>query len=466
MKKVFALLLLVLMVFAFSITAMALQEEDLVFNGEITIHVPEGYYSLEKDIPEDSEKLKELGITKDEFLTILEDAEHLLTTEDLNTQIYIYCEKTDYVPFEFYTEAEKTEYISDLREIYKETGCDVLEAEILDYYPTLFTKISIAGGEDYVPMIIYNTVYNELDLTVILYHFGEGEISNAQEWVSDSLIYDLEFNNNNYALKNTVPVEYTVEGIGTKFTFPKGWYLAGKSDGKLMAVKSKNVAMLYFTYDSWDTLTEEEKSQVHRSDLNMDLFTEEDIKELIESEKMKEEYLSFGMNIVEDSVYMMEIGDYNCAVWKIEGTEDYSVFDEATAIMYAENAIGHVFLFTGPFSGKTAEEYKGIVASAKFPEIPDEGGEKAEETTKEAALFAGFVSGAIKYLIIAGICSFVAFAIKKSKGKSVKKETTPNYKEVYAPEEKEHKAKFCTECGAQIEEEDKFCPLCGARIKR
>ena len=72
---------------------------------------------------------------------------------------------------------------------------------------------------------------------------------------------------------------------------------------------------------------------------------------------MKEEYLSFGMNIVEDSVYMMEIDDYNCAVWKIEGTEDYSVFDEATAIMYAENAIGHVFLFTGPFSGKTADTF-------------------------------------------------------------------------------------------------------------
>ena len=466
MKKVFALLLLVLMVFAFSITANAIQEEDLVFNGEITIHVPEGYYSLEKDIPEDSEKLKELGITKDEFLMILEDAEHLLTTEDLNTQIYIYCEKTDYVPFEFYTEAEKTEYISDLREIYKETGCDVLEAEILDYYPTPFTKISIAGGEDYVPMIIYNTVYNELDLTVILYHFGEGEISNAQEWVSDSLIYDLEFNNNNYVLKNTVPVEYAVEGIGTKFTLPKGWYLAGKSDGELMAVKSKNVAMLYFTYDSWDTFTEEEKSQVHRSDLNMDLFTEEDIKELIGSEKMKEEYLSFGMNIVEDSVYMMEIGGYNCAVWKIEGTEDYSVFDEATAIMYAENAIGHVFLFTGTFSGKMAEEYKGIVASAKFPEIPDEGGEKAESAEKsEGAAAARVVIKLLRYgivgSVIAGLGSLIKNATKEIKDKKKSKEAE---KQVVKEEEQENK--FCRECGAQLDENDKFCPVCGTKVKK
>ena len=464
MKKVFSVFLLVLMIFTFSITANAIQEEDLVFNGEITIHVPEGYYSLEKDIPEDSEKLKELGITKDEFLMILEDAEHLLTTEDLNTQIYIYCEKTDYIPYEFFTENEKTEYISELREGYKESGYNVLEAEILDYYPTLFTKISIAGGEDYVPMIIYNTVYNELDLTVILYHFGEGEISDAQEWVSDSLIYDLEFNNNNYALKNTVPVEYTVNGIGTKFTLPKGWYLDLNSDGSLMAVKSKDVAMVYYTYDAWDMLTEEEKSQIHRSELGMDLFIKEDLIEIIESEEMKKEYLSFGMDIVEDSVYMMEIGNYNCVLWKIEATEDVYGFKEGTAIMYAEDAMGHIFMFTGQFSGKLAEEYKGIVASAKFPEIPDEGGEKAEETTKEAALFAIIGSKTIEYLILGGIFVGIGLAIKKFKGKRKKPELVQSYKESSVPEENQGN-KFCTECGARLEEKDKFCPLCGTKVK-
>ena len=63
MKKVLSIFLSVLMVSTFSVRANALQEEVLVFNGEITIHVPEGYYSLEKDIPEDSQKLEELGIT-------------------------------------------------------------------------------------------------------------------------------------------------------------------------------------------------------------------------------------------------------------------------------------------------------------------------------------------------------------------------------------------------------------------
>ena len=312
MKKVFSFFVLILMIFIFSITSNALQEEELIFNGEITIQVPNGYYSLGKDIPEDSEKLKELGVTKDEFIMSLQGAEHLLITEDLNTQIYIYCEKTDYIPFEFYTENEKTEYISELREGYEESGYDVLKAEMLSNGETVFTKISVVGAEDYVPMIIYNTIYNELDFVAIIYSFVGEEISEAQEAVSDSLVQNIRFNNNNYALKNKVPVKYTVDEIGTEITFPEGWYLDVNSNGQLMAIKSKDVAMMYYTYDTLDMLTEEEKSQVHRSELNMDLFTKEDLKELIESEEIKKEYLSFGMDIVEDSVHMMEIGNYNC----------------------------------------------------------------------------------------------------------------------------------------------------------
>ncbi|MBQ7937913.1 MAG: zinc ribbon domain-containing protein [Oscillospiraceae bacterium] len=454
MKKVFSIFLLVLMISAFSITSNALQEEVFIYNGEISIHVPEGYYSLEKNIPEDSEKLKELGITKEDFLLNLGDAEHLLVTEDLNTQIYIYCEKTDYIPLEFYTEPERTEYISELRKSYKERGCDVLEAEIESTYETIFTKISIASTEDYFPAIIYNTVYNELDVTVLLIYFGDGEISDAQEWTVSSLVNELEFNNNNYALKNTTSVEYTVDGIGTKLTFPKGWFLYENFDSKLIAVKSRKVAMQYFTYDVWDVFTEEQKSQMHRSKLDMDLFTEEDLKELIESEERKEEFLSLGMNIVEDSMQMIKIGNYNCVLWKAEAEEEDSIYKEATAIMYIENAIEHTFLFTGPFSEKISEEYKEIVTSAKFPEIPDEGGEKADE---EEALLTKLVTVVGICVIVGAVFGAMVFAAKKVKDKKAKTDSG-----VRVSEER----KFCNECGAQVEKEDKFCPLCGAKIKR
>ena len=196
----------------------------------------------------------------------------------------------------------------------------------------------------------------------------------------------------------------------------------------------------------------------------MDLFTKEDLKEIIESEEIKKEYLSFGMDIVEDSVYMMEIGNYNCVLWKIEATEDVYGFKEGTAIMYAEDAMGHIFMFTGPFSGKMAEEYKGIVASAKFPEIPDEGGEKADEAKSSAALFAITGSKIIEYLILGGIFAGIGLAIKNFKGKRKKPELVQSHKESSVPEENQGN-KFCTECGARLEEKDKFCPLCGTKVK-
>ena len=117
----------------------------------------------------------------------------------------------------------------------------------------------------------------------------------------------------------------------------------------------------------------------------------EDLKEIIESDDMVDVYGRLGLDIIANSTEMTKCGEYDCVSWKLESKGDEYVFDEATAIMYAENAIGHVFLFTGPFSGKMAEEYKGIVAGAKFPEITDEGGEKAESAEKSEGAAAARV---------------------------------------------------------------------------
>ena len=137
-----------------------------------------------------------------------------------------------------------------------------------------------------------------------------------------------------------------------------------------------------------------------------------------------------------------------------------------TQLTYAEQSTSLRLLGTHDEDGIPPEEYKGIVASAKFPEIPDEGGEKAESAEKsEGAAAARVVLKALRYgivgSVIAGLGSLIKNATKEIKDKKKSKEAE---KQVVKEEEQENK--FCTECGAQIEEEDKFCPLCGARIKR
>lgn len=464
MKKVFALLLLVLMIFAISTTTYAQVEKDYFLDGKFSMETPANYYSFGKDTPEDSEELKEIGITKEELLDRMIGADHIYISEDFDEEILVFYEEVNSIPYEFYTAPERIELQKETQSEYEEMGFKVVQAGIEDGVDADFVFVEIGETEEHYPMLVYNTVHNGIYIEIIYIYYGDEEID---RWDADALVSYTEFYGEAQYIKNNYPAEYTFSETGTKITVPGGWCITSKSENDIIAIKSKNVMMAYFSYDSWEKeLTEEDRSLTKRSDYNMELFTDEELKEVIESEEIYEAYNIAGFEIIEDSTGRIKCGEYECFFWKVEPKGNGYTFDEASAFMYLENGIVHIFLFTGPFSGKTAEEYKGIVASAKFPEITDEGGEKAEETTKEAALFAGFVSGAIKYLIIAGICSFVVFAIKKSKGKSVKKESTPNYKEVYAPEEKEHKAKFCTECGAQIEEEDKFCPLCGARIKR
>ena len=464
MKKVFAMLLLVLMIFIFSVTANAEVDKKFFLDGKFSMETPITYYYFGEDTPEDSEELKEVGLTKEELLDYMRGANHVYISKKLDEEIFVFYEETASLPFEFYTAPELIEVQKEMKSDYEEMGYKVVETGIEEGVDADFVFVEISETDEIYPMLIYKTVHKGIYIEFIYIYYGEGEI---EYWDTKALASYTEFYGGDEYLKNTYPVEYTVDGIGTKFTLPKGWYLDVNSEGGLMAIKSKNIMMAYFSYDGWENeLTEEDRSLTKRSDYNMELFTEEEFKEIIESDHMIDVYSGLGLDIIANSTEMTKCGEYDCVSWKLESESNEYVFNEATAFMYIENAVVHIFIFTGPFEGKTAEEYKGIVASAKFPEIPDEGGEKAEEATKGAALFAGFVSGAIKYLIIAGICSFVAFAIKKSKGKSVKKESTPNYKEVYAPEEKEHKAKFCTECGAQLDENDKFCPVCGTKVKK
>ena len=102
-------------------------------------------------------------------------------------------------------------------------------------------------------------------------------------------------------------------------------------------------------------------------------------------------------------------------------------------------------------SKKDKEE---VVFDIYFRKVPTSGG---------YAIMAG-LDKIIEYLILGGIFAGIGLAIKNFKGKRKKTELVQSYKESSVPEENQGN-KFCTECGARLEEKDKFCPLCGAKVK-
>ena len=464
MKKVFALLLLVLMVFAISTTTYAQVEKDYFLDGKFSMETPANYYSFGKDTPEDSEELKEIGITKEELLDRMIGADHIYISEDFDEEILVFYEEVNSIPYEFYTAPERIELQKETQSEYEEMGFKVVQAGIEDGVDADFVFVEIGETEEHYPMLVYNTVHNGIYIEIIYIYYGDEEID---RWDADALVSYTEFYGEAQYIKNNYPAEYTFSETGTKITVPGGWCITSKSENDIIAIKSKNVMMAYFSYDGWENeLTEEDRSLTKRSDYNMELFTDEELKEVIESEEIYEAYNIAGFEIIEDSTGRIKCGEYECFFWKVEPKGNGYTFDEATAFMYLENGIVHIFLFTGPFEGKAAEEYKGIVAGAKFPEIPDEGGEKAESAEKsEGAAAARVVLKALRYgivgSVIAGLGSLIKNATKEIKDKKKSKEAE---KQVVKEEEQENK--FCRECGAQLDENDKFCPLCGARIKR
>ena len=464
MKKVFALLLLVLMIFAISTTTYAQVEKDYFLDGKFSMETPANYYSFGKDTPEDSEELKEIGITKEELLDRMIGADHIYISEDFDEEILVFYEEVNSIPYEFYTAPERIELQKETQSEYEEMGFKVVQAGIEDGVDADFVFVEIGETEEHYPMLVYNTVHNGIYIEIIYIYYGDEEID---RWDADALVSYTEFYGEAQYIKNNYPAEYTVEGIKTKFTLPGGWALKSNVDSEFIAIKSKNILMAYFCYDGWENeLTEEDRSLTKRSDYNMELFTEEDLKEIIESDNMVDVYGRLGLDIIANSTEMTKCGEYDCVSWKLESKGDEYVFNEATAFMCIENGIVHIFFFTGPFEGKTAEEFKGIVASSKFPEITDEGGEKAESAEKsEGAAAARVVLKALRYgivgSVIAGLGSLIKNATKEIKDKKKSKEAE---KQVVKEEEQENK--FCRECGAQLDENDRFCPVCGTKVKK
>lgn len=459
MKKVISIFVLVLMIFAVSITAFAELEEKTFLDGKILMKTPENYVYIGTDLTEIIPELEEIGATLEDIPDFLDGANHIYLEKEFEGEIDIYYEEVISIPFSLCTEDELLGMANQLKGYYEE-----VDFEVVDFGANLINGINYIWietaetDEDY-PMFVYKTVYNDICLDVLYYYYGDGKISNKD--INDFL-GSLKFTEEEEYITTSYPVEYSVDGTETKITLPAGWCEYSNFDGKFEAIKNRSVFMDYYIYDGWSEFSEEDKSYVKRSELGMDSYTLEDFKGFIESEENIEIYNELDVKMVEDSIEMIKCGEYDCVSWKVEANVDKYIFKEATLIMYFENANGHIFFFSGPFEGEAAEEYKGIVASMKLPEIPDEGGEKENEVNA-----ARIVLKALRYGIIgsvlAGIGSLIKNATKEIKSKKQPKE---NENTVITQENTETEHRFCSECGAQLAPDDKFCPLCGAKVKR
>ena len=243
----------------------------------------EGQRAIQNAISAKENALKEIGITKEELLDRMIGADHIYISEDFDEEILVFYEEVNSIPYEFYTAPERIELQKETQSEYEEMGFKVVQAGIEDGVDADFVFVEIGETEEHYPMLVYNTVHNGIYIEIIYIYYGDEEID---RWDADALVSYTEFYGEAQYIKNNYPAEYTFSETGTKITVPGGWCITSKSENDIIAIKSKNVMMAYFSYDSWEKeLTEEDRSLTKRSDYNMELFTDEDLKEIIESIK-------------------------------------------------------------------------------------------------------------------------------------------------------------------------------------
>ena len=178
MKKVISIFVLVLMIFAVSITAFAELEEKTFLDGKLVMQTPENYVYIGTDLTEIVPELEEIGAMLEDILDFLDGANHIYLEKEFEGEIDIYYEEVISIPFSLCTEDELLGMANQLKGYYEE-----VDFEVVDFGANLINGINYIWietaetDEDY-PMFVYKTVYNDICLDVLYYYYGDGKISN------------------------------------------------------------------------------------------------------------------------------------------------------------------------------------------------------------------------------------------------------------------------------------------------
>lgn len=459
MKKVISVIFAVVIALSFSVVSFAEERTISFFNDEFEITVPEGFYAAWKEMPEDDVFIKDYETTKEDVLKALGDNALVICAPDKDYEVYIEIYETEYIGYKSSSPEEFEAYLSTFEDYF--AGYDI---ELLSVKEEVIGDIRYAKSvcnymEKNESLVEYETIYNGFDISAVLYNLGP--MTDEAENFMDSLMKSLVYKKGTV---NREPYDHTFAS-GLKATVPGEWVIIEDVEDSVMLQLERDTynIILYSNEDIWATeYTEAEKDYIKRSECSGELLENIEDFRVFDTEEFKQIFSSMGITVEEFEEEIIKIGDRTVVNATGSADETSVGYIEFSMIMDVEMGIAHIYILMCDNMEEYFDAFTSFIESATYPEIPDEGGEKAETVSKTAALLTAILTGVMHAALFGFIFWVIKKVIKKIKGKN-KKEVIPEPNE--EKQESEQQKRFCKECGAQIDEENKFCPLCGAKIK-
>ena len=397
MKRIFKGVLLFICLCICTTAAYASGSKELeVYDGlDMKISIPTELVAFTRDIDPDDPNLSAYGLTGEGLLALMEDSSIYLDAWDADYTYEIVVTVLD-SPVDSYQKLSDVSLQAvalAVKAEYEQMGITLLDSQIYqnDQMKYLQFWISQPQGDSTMYSLQYNTVYEGKVINITL-HALQGEIGAMQESLILDVVESVSFGESEAPVQ-TEAFSYVEPVSGVQLTVPANWFIQTVGDDveyvdALFESSLEEGLRIAFTFEDVYTsetflneLTEAEKQQMSRADINNSILTKQDVADIFD--------------ISADVVEMATYGGKEYYRAQMEATplaDDATVTVPVTALIRYENGYMYLFQFSGDRDNAYYGDFESLVSSAVYPAVqlepeqtdgPADGQETAEPQTPE-----------------------------------------------------------------------------------
>lgn len=431
--------------------------------GDISLDIPDNYVVLTRDIEEDDLILEAFGLSKEEAISKLEEADLDLDAFDLTGTFDICVSINDLdsggLDFNDYSDSELLE-VYDVESLNASSGyAEITSVEVYDQGIMKFVRVY--STQDYgsvkAGLIEYITACNNKIYEISLYSYS-GQVNSAQESTLKNIVDSISFGkrtSNEQYLANQGEFKYIDSEIGLSFTVPDYW-----TEKTITANTGDLVAKFQWSIDP-NALILYGRIQLDDKTIDTSYYTVD--------------FLADSLGVSSDQIRIVEYGgkEYrggpSSTSIDLEG-EVYTV--EALYLVHIENGWMYFFHFVGDEYGAEFADFESLMNSIKYPGAANDSQTGVAENQSDTSVSSDDGDDVVVIIAVCVVAVLVVIVVmlkrKNSNGKTDATLTASGSPttENHTPEcnRMEQKRSYCYNCGAQLRNDSVFCEQCGAKI--
>ena len=342
----------------------------------MSIDIPSDHIVFTRNMNEDDPNLDAYGLTKDGFLSLMTERSIYLNAwdVDVNYEIIVTMVDSPLEDFSQQSDTTLTTLAASLGPEYKNAGITLTDYEIYQHSQTKFIKLHISQSNNgsTVYGVQYHTVCDGKAINITMQSYA-GKVSSANETILRDIVDSARFDAATLTLDNptqTAAFSYTDTDSGMTFTVPANWVQTPMHeerefiDAKFSSNLEEGLCIIFASEDVYGSeelmseLTEAERKQISRRDIDNSIFSKADIAEMYRCSEGDVSMVSYGGK------------EYFFAETK-QTTTAYglTLTLPVTYLLRCENGYMYMFQFMGTKDNEYYNDFKSLVSSAVYPTV-------------------------------------------------------------------------------------------------